>query len=195
MLNRLLFRRHVEEDEEMVRIIHKHWLLGLKALLWPTVILTLCIVLLALQPARPLFIILSLMTIWCMVWWLRCFFDYYLDAWIITSSGIIDVAWHGWFHRESTRVLYSDIQGVSYEISGVWGTLLRFGMVSVEKISTGTAISLESVRNPRRVEATILKCMETYVHAKNLKNAKHVQELLADLVAGKMQEEEMEDPA
>jgi hypothetical protein len=88
-------------------------------------------------------------------------------------------------------VLFSDIQGVSYEIHGVWGTLLRFGTVSVEKISTGSTISLEHVHRPRRVESAILKNMETYVHKKNLKNSKHVQEMLAEMVAARVQAQEL----
>jgi len=127
------------------------------------------------------------------VWILRNFYDYYLDAWIITDQGIIDVAWHGWFHRESTRVLYSDIQGVSYEIQGVTSTLMRYGQVSVEKISTGSVISLDYVPRPRRIEALILKNMEKYLHSKKLGDAKHVQDILAAIVAREVQLENFEE--
>lgn len=191
MLNRWLFRRHLDDDEKNLAVIHKHWLLGLKAMFWPTAFLAACVGLLALQPERPLFLIGSLVTVIVLVWWLRSFFDYFLDAWIVTNTGIIDVAWHGWFHRESARVLYSDIQGVSYEIQGIWGTLLRFGTVSVEKISTGTAISLEYVPRPKRVESLILRSMETYVHQKNLTNSKHVQDILAEMVAARIHAQQL----
>ncbi len=193
MLNRALFRRHLDDNEELVAIVHKHWLVGLRALFWPSLWVVSAIAVLALQPGRPLFLAVSLTTVVFLVWWLRSFFDFFLDAWVITTSGVIDVAWHGWFHRESSRVLYSDIQGVSYEISGVWGTLFRFGTVSVEKISTGAAMSLEYVQNPRRVESMILRHMENYVHTRNLKNAKHVQEVLAELIAGQLHERELDD--
>lgn len=121
------------------------------------------------------------------VWWLRSFFDYYLDAWIITDQGIIDVSWHGWFHRQSSRILYSDIHGVSYEIQGIASTLLRFGTVSIEKVSGGTVVSLEDVASPRRVENLILKNMEEYMHTKNLKDAKTVQTILSEFVASSVQ--------
>jgi hypothetical protein len=121
------------------------------------------------------------------MWWLRQFFNYYLDAWIITDQGIIDLNWVGWFHRQSARVLYSDIQGVSYEINGVLATLLKYGDISVEKISTGTAISLPYVHKPKIVESLILKNMEEYLHKKNIKNSKHVQEILSAFVAEQAQ--------
>jgi len=109
------------------------------------------------------------------------------DVWIITDQGVIALAWEGWFHRTSMRTLYSDIQGVSYEINGIMGTLNGYGTLSMEKISTGGKVSLSHVRYPRKIQALILQNMESYLHKKNLKNAKHVQDLLAEFVAEKIQ--------
>jgi hypothetical protein len=183
----LLFRKHIEDDETLLHVVHKHWLLGLKALFWPTLIFLALWGLLYLVQTKALFLIIASVSVGVLVWWLRNFFDYYLDAWLITDQGVIDIAWHGWFHRESTRVLYSDIQGVGYEIKGVVGTLLRYGVINIEKVSTGSAISLDHVQNPRRVEAMILRNAETYLQTKNLKDAKQVQELLSALVAQHVQ--------
>lgn len=187
MLNKLLFRSHLESDETLVLVVHKFWLVGVKALFWPTVFLGAGLFLLAASPTRAMITIVTCWSIVMSVWWLRNFFDYYLDAWIITDHGVIDIAWHGWFHRQSTRVLYSDVQGVSYEINGIIGTLLRVGSISMEKVSTESAVSLDYVQNPRRVETAILKNMETYLHAKNLKDGKQIQDLLASIVAERMQ--------
>lgn len=192
MLSAWLFHKHLEEDEHLVRAVHKHWFLGLKSLFWPTLFFVASWTLLAQVPTRAIFLFTSLVSVIVAVWWLRNFFDYYLDAWIITDHGIIDVAWHGWFHRESSRVLYSDIQGVSYEVKGIIGTLFYVGSVSVEKISTGSEVSLEFVKNPRSVETTILKCMESYLQSKNLKDGKQVQELLAQLLSQQVQLQELQ---
>lgn len=194
-----LFLRHLDDDEELIVVVHKHWLVGLKELFWPgfTLIAAWGFYLSAQYPS-VLYAAL-LWSVFGVVWLLRNFYDYYLDAWLITDQGVIDVAWHGWFHRQSSRVLFSDIQGVSYEIQGVLGTVLQFGAISVEKISTGSAITLDNVKRPRKVEKIILKQMETYLHSKNLTDSKHVQELLAQMVAREMQmngiegEEEEED--
>ena len=193
MLADFLFRKHLEDDETLVRVVHKHWFLGLKNLLMPTMIFALFVVLLALRHGRPFVLGVSLAEMMVVVWWIRNFLDYYLDAWIITDQGIIDVEWQGWFQRESTRVLYSDIQGISYKIKGVWGTLLTFGTVNIEKISTGAEISLPNVKHPRSVETTVLRCMEDYLQSKNLKNSKQLQELLATLLAERLQLQELEE--
>lgn len=138
-------------------------------------------------PFRIILILAASWSVVSLVWLLRNFFDYFLDAWILTSEGVIDVEWHGWFHRTSTRVLYSDIQGVSYEIQGVLGTMMRYGTISIEKISTGENMDLANVSNPRSAERMILKQMEKYLHDKSLVDAKHVQEILAEIVAEQMQ--------
>jgi hypothetical protein len=183
----LLFRKHIEEDEALLHVVHKHWLVGLKALFWPSLVFMLFWGLLYFVQTKALFLIVASISVGVGVWWLRNFFDYYLDAWLVTNHGVIDIAWHGWFHRESTRVLYSDIQGVGYEIKGVIPTLLRYGTISVEKMSTGNTIALDHVYNPRRIEAMILRNAETYLQAKNLKDAEHVKELLSALVAQHVQ--------
>lgn len=184
MLNRAFFGQHLGEDEELVRVVHKHWLVGLKVLFWPSLVAAVCIGGMYLTVAsRGVFLGLSIATCISLIWWLRNFFDYFLDAWIVTNEGVIDVAWHGWFHRESARILYSDINGVSYEIHGVLPTLLRYGTISIEKISNGASISLDYVKRPKKVEADILRLMEAYLHHKNLKDSKQVHELLAAMVA------------
>ncbi len=187
MLHRLLLSKHLEEDEILVRSVHKHWLLGFRALFWPSLFFLSGMSVFIVQPTRPFLLTAGAWCVVCAIWWLRNFFDYYLDAWLVTDQGIIDIAWHGWFHRQSTRVLYSDLQGVSYEINGVLGTLLRYGSISVEKISTGSSISLDHVRHPKQVEMLVLRKMEEYLHKKNLKDSRQIQDLLSALVAERMQ--------
>ncbi len=187
------FHRHVDDDEEIIMVVHKHWLLGFKYLFWPIVAFVCAWLLFLFAPYRFIFYIAALSSVATLVWGLRSFYDYYLDAWIITDQGIIDVEWHGWFHRQSTRVLFSDIQGVTYEIQGVLGTMMRFGSISIEKISTGSVLSMDSVKSPRGVEAVILQTMEGYLHGKNLTDAKHVQDILSQLVAREVNLEQFED--
>lgn len=191
MLQKMLFTKHLDDDETLVRVVHKHWLLGARALAWPTAWIAFSALLAAGFPTRAMFILSGVFGFVFAVWWLRCFFDYFLDAWIITNEGIIDVAWHGWFHRESARILYSDIQGVSYEIKGVVGTLLQVGVISVEKISTGDSVSLESVKRPKKIESLLLANQEKYLHKKNLRDGKEVSKMLASLLANQVNMKEL----
>lgn len=191
MLQKTLFGKHLDDDETLVRVVHKHWLLGVRALVWPTAWLTGDALLALAFPTKAMFVLCGVFAIVFAVWWLRNFFDYFLDAWIVTDEGIIDVAWHGWFHRESSRILYSDIQGVSYEIKGIAGTLLQTGVISVEKISTGESVSLESVKRPKKIESLLLSNQEKYLHKKNLRDGKEVQKMLASILADQMNMKEL----
>lgn len=182
-LENRLFTSHLEDDEVVSKIVHKHWIVGLNVLVWPAGLVLFCLAGLLVQPGRIMTYVLLLGLASCLVWLVRNFLDYYMDAWVITDKGIIDLAWLGWFHRQSTRILYSDIQGVSYEIQGVWATLLRYGTISVEKISTGGIVSLPYVKKPKQIEILVLQNMEAYLHSKNMKNADHVQEVLAHMVS------------
>ena len=187
-----LFDRHLEDDEEVIVIVHRHWIFGFRYLFYPTLSFLAAWVLLYFFPFSKIFYAAAIWACVSLIWWLRNFFDYYLDAWIITDQGIIDIEWHGWFHRQSSRVLYSDIQGVSYEIQGVMSTLFRYGLISIEKVSSGSVIEMEHAPNPRAIEAVILKNMEDYLNDNNLKDSRHVQDVLAAIVAREIQLGEFE---
>jgi len=182
-LNQRLFKKHLEDDEEVRLYVHTHWRKGMARLFWPTAAFIASWVFLALAPFLMIFYMVAVASVLSLVWWARNFLDYYLDAWLITNQAIIDVQWFGWFHRSATKILYSDIQGVTYEIKGISGTLFQYGTISVEKISTGATVSMENVSKPRLIATAILQNMELCLHGKNLKDAKHIQELLSSVVS------------
>ncbi len=176
----------------MKRIVHKHWLVMLERLFWPSAAFIAIFAVAVYLPDKYVLYGALAATLANAFWWARNFMDYFLDAWVITNKGVIDLAWHGWFHRQASRTLYSDIQSVSYEIKGVPATLLRFGTITVEKISTGSTVSLDHVHKPKTVETTILEGLEAYMHKKNLKDATVVQGILAEFVAGTLQKQSFE---
>lgn len=182
-LNNWFFKKHLEDDEEVRLYVHTHWRLGVSRLFWPTAAFVASWVFLVIAPFLIIFYCVALASALSLVWWARNFFDYFLDAWLVTDQAIIDVKWHGWFHRTATKILFSDIQGVTYETKGISGTIFRYGTITVEKVSTGGMISLDNVSRPRLVAAAILQNMEQYLHGKNLKDAKRIQELLSGVLS------------
>ena len=127
MLRAFFFGKHVEDDEEILLIVHKHWLIGLKELWLPTVIFIALWGILILRQSMSLLYGVSLSSLAVAIWWIQRFMDYYLDTWIITNKGIVDLEWRGWFHRSAPRSLYSDVQGIGYEMIGIWSSLFRYG--------------------------------------------------------------------
>lgn len=189
MINSYFFGKHLDEDESILLAVHKHWIMGIKSLWLPSLLFLAVWSIVYFVRTKYVVYGVGIAATGVGVWWIRNFLDYFLDAWIITNKGVIDLEWHGWFHRSSARVLYSDIQGVGYEVKGILGTLLGYGVMSLEKVSTGTTISMPFVKKPRRVESVILEAMEAYMLKKNLKDAKTVQGILAEFVASSLQKE------
>lgn len=187
-----LFTRHLEDDEPLYMAVHKHWLLGIHHLYMPCTAIILSWALLYFFPIKPIAYAVLIANAPLALWLFRNFLDYYLDAWIITDRSVIDIEWHGWFHRTSTRIDYSSIEGVRYEIKGLSGTLLRFGTVTIERIGSGTTISINSVKNPRDVESAILACQDACIRAKNLKDSSAVKDIIAEIVSERMYMQEQE---
>jgi len=193
VLDKTFFAGYLDDDEEILTVLHKHWLFGFKSLWFPTIVFLGVASILYVVRAKAVIYGVALAEVGVGIWWIRNFLDYFLDAWIVTDHGIIDLEWKGWFHRTAARILYSDVQGVSYEIHGVLGTLINYGDMSLEKISTGATITMHYVKRPKKMTALILKAMEKYLHTKNLKDAKTVQGILAEFVASSMQKKELQD--
>lgn len=188
-LNQFFFNRHLDDDETIVLIIHKHWRLGIKTLIVPTLLFLGVWAILYAAPNKYMFYGVALAALGVLIWWIRNFLDYFLDAWLVTNKGIIDLEWRGWFHRSSTRVLFSDIEGITYEVKGIMGTVFNYGELKLEKVSSGAVMTMPYVHRPKKVEGIIMHTMEKYIHTKNLKDAKTVQTILAEFVADTMQKQ------
>ncbi len=108
--------------------------------------------------------------------------DWYMDAWIITNIGIVDLQWDGFFKKSSTRIEYHTIEGITYEIQGFWGAILNFGNIMIEKMGTGTIVTLDNVAFPKKVEREVLHYQDKFVRHRNLKDETALKDLLVQMV-------------
>jgi len=74
----------------------------------------------------------------------------------LTDRAVIDLEWRGVFHRLSLRISYSDIESISGETRGFWGTIFQFGTAKIG-IPSGEEIRLDGIFRPKKVEFEILK--------------------------------------
>ena len=188
-----LFNKHLEDDESLYLLVHKHWILSIKQLLLPVLALVVTWTLLYFAPIKIVAFCVLAVDLAILVWLFRNYLDYYLDALLITDRAVIDVEWHGWFHRESTRIDYSSIEGVSYEIEGVLATILNYGTITIERIGSGAIVEIENVKKPRDVESAILACQAECLRTKNLKDSAAVKDIISEIVADRMQMRDMEE--
>ncbi|MBU1019309.1 MAG: hypothetical protein ABII07_00990 [Patescibacteria group bacterium] len=111
--------------------------------------------------------------------------NWYLDAWIITNHGIIDLQWNSFFDKSSTRIEYHTVEGITYQVKGFWGTIMNYGDIMIERLGTGTVVTLESVAFPKKVEREVLHYQEKFVRAKNFKDETALRDMLLGMLQRK----------
>jgi len=111
---------------------------------------------------------------------------WYLNVWIVTNQGIIDQDWINYFNKSTTRIDYGNIEGVSTEVKGFWGTILRYGHIQIEHMS-GEPVTLENVATPRKLERILMLHQHSFLRDQNFEDHNKLQDLLTSLVrkAGK----------
>lgn len=107
--------------------------------------------------------------------------QWYLDAWIVTNMGVIDQEWNSFFDKTTTRIDFTHIEGISNEVKGFWGTVLRFGNVQIEHMS-GQPVTLQNVAAPRKVERKIVRHQQDFLQRQTFSDHSKLRDLLTDLV-------------
>lgn len=94
-----------------------------------------------------LFLILSLFLIWVF---------YYLNAQIVTNMRIVDIDQTGLFAHTVSELHIENIEDVTSETNGLFGTLFNYGMVYVQTAGSRERFEFDNVPNPGAVEKLIL---------------------------------------
>jgi len=107
--------------------------------------------------------------------------QWYLDAWIVTNFGVIDHEWNSFFDQATTRIEYGNIEGISHEIKGFWGTILRFGNLQIEHMS-GEPITIQKVASPRKIERHIVAHQTSFMRQQNFEDHGKLRDMLVNLL-------------
>lgn len=74
---------------------------------------------------------------------------------IITTHRVADIDQRGFFDKFVTEIFYDQLDNVSGHIKGFWGTLWRYGIVSIQNGSGKMEIVLEKIKHPVFVQQKI----------------------------------------
>lgn len=183
-VDKLIFKRHLEQEEKVLYAAHKHWVEFIGpfiAILFFGFILPWILYFVGFNSSMFLLVIV----VWTVLAALRLFHDFvdwHSDVWIFTNMSIIIVEWHGLFSNTSQRIGYEDTEGVAFVIKGFWGTVLKYGDVTLKVIS-GSHIDLKNAKNPKRVELALMKHHGTYMNSRELAHAGGLKEMLSQMVS------------
>ena len=180
IIDKILFRNLLDKGEKILMVAHVHPFI-VYGTLFKVAFLGLLI------PALGYFLFPPLWPIW--ISWVGfgvLLFGYrilqwYLDAWIITNLAVIDHEWNSFVDQTTNRIEYGNIDAISNEIKGFWGTFLRFGNIQITHVS-GSPLVLNNVTSPRRVERFILEHQQKYVKDKSFDDHSKLKELLTKLL-------------
>lgn len=95
--------------------------------------------------------------------------DYWLDVWIVTNERIINSEQHGLFNRVVSEVHLNQIQDITSEQRGFFGTFLTFGNVYAQTAAERERFTFKNIDNPDTVKIhigeLITVCKTTHHHA------------------------------
>ena len=185
IIDRILFRNLLDEGEKIMLVAHVHpWIV------YPQLVKVMFFGIIL--PAGAYFLLPPLWTIWA-VWaglglllMVYRFIQWYMDAWIVTNTSVIDHQWNSPFDQSTNRIEFGNIDGITNEIRGFWGTILRYGNIQITHVA-GTPLVLENVSSPRKVERFIMEHQQIFVKQQSFDDQAKLKELLTKLLrsAGK----------
>lgn len=177
-----LYKKHLDEGEEILEIVHRHWFI-LKMKCWKATTFGIF---------PPIIIWFFYPGFWpVLLCWLVVgitayiikFIEWYFDCLLITNLGIVDIERRGLFDNASKKIEYHTIDGISYEIKGMVPTLLNYGDIVIDKMGSGIRINLSDAPNPAKINRKILEYQEEYVKDKMFTDHEALKGMLSEMIA------------
>lgn len=154
-----------EEQEDVMLVLHRHWLtLGVQisAVIMlgflPFVLLLVLssvIVKFNLIPIFSFFWVIYYMGLW--YWLFYVVTMYQLDNWVVTNRRIVDSLQHGFFNRRIAELHLEKIQDVSYKVEGLIPTFFNYGTVEIQTAGTEHKFFFDQIPNPQGVKDVIME--------------------------------------
>ena len=159
----------LQEGEEVVKIVRRHWWVVLSESLFVSVLAVVPIFFYEVASiflARFNYVVenqaalfLFFYFLWLLILWMVFFLvwtNYYLDIWVITNRRMIDIEQKGLFHREISTLRLDRIQDVTVEVKGILGTFFKFGNIIVQTAGEHKAFIIRDASHPEGVKETIM---------------------------------------
>lgn len=166
-----------QEYERIYLVVREHWAhLLLKFLIWVVFAALLVIVRRFGPPAIPalfagtagqvvelllslyqMFLVLSAFLIWVL---------YYLNIQVVTDMRIVDVDQVGLFSHTVSELHIENIEDVTSETNGLFGTIFNFGNVFVQTAGARERFEFDNVPNPAAIEKLLLDLYDKVPHEK-----------------------------
>ena len=188
-LDALCFSSHVARGEKLLFVVHKSWTtLFKKAFKVSFMGIAMPMVLGLLLPG--LWLIFSAWAALGFVWFFYAVSCWYLDAIVVTSSGLTDVNWRGMFDKSAHRVALESVSGVEYEKVGVMAHLFNYGTVEITvEGNEGEPLGMHYASDPKRAEQEIMLAREEAVKEGALESEEKIKDIISKVVKHSVRKE------
>jgi len=177
-LSNLVMLRFEEDGKITYRT---HWLIMLKKLLTPTLVLVLLQLILAarltglftmLDPVSMV-IIIGMLDLAGLLWWMYQFFDWRNDYYVLTHDQIMDVYKKPLGTEDKRAAPLRNIQSINFKRNGLLGILFNYGTVYI--LIGDNQLTFNNVFNPSEVQREIFNRLYSMEYKQKLDEEKAEQ--------------------
>ena len=144
----------LESDENLIRIVRKHWFVLFKYPLFNQIL-----------PAEIFSGYTGVLWFFYLAWLLLIWThftnhitDYYLDLWVITDRRIVAIDQRGFFRRHLSSFRLERLQDMNIEVKGIIPTLLNYGTIEAQTAGgSNEEFKTANMPDPRGLKALIIK--------------------------------------
>ncbi len=148
-----------EKGEEIVFLLRRHWvtnvgwlLRSLLLLFVPLVVVFLfreeSLTFLAAWPVNFEVLVLLLWYLLVLGYTLEAFLTWYFNVYIVTSRRVVDIDFWGLFYKNVSETPISNVQDVTYTMSGVVQTVFNYGTICIQTAAEQREFEFEDIPNP-----------------------------------------------
>lgn len=177
-LSNLIMLRFEEDGKITYRT---HWLIMLKKLLMPTLVLVLLQLILAARltglftqfdPVSVL-IIIGMLDLAGILWWMYQFFDWRNDYYVLTQDQVMDVYKKPLGDEDKRAAPLRNIQSINFKRNGLLGIIFNFGTVYI--LIGDNQLTFNNVFNPSEVQREIFNRLYSMEYKQKLDEEKAEQ--------------------
>lgn len=96
----------------------------------------------------------------------RALFFWRANVFSLTTRRLVDVYHRGFFHTEVSEVPYDQLEEVHGRITGFWGTLLRYGTLTIHTPNEKEQITVQNIRRPVLLQQEVHELREHFLTTK-----------------------------
>jgi uncharacterized membrane protein YdbT with pleckstrin-like domain len=174
MTKRYHFREQ-HEGEEVIRVIHRHWLnllshffaiIGFAILIAGSFLVLPVIFPETLDPDnyRAFSFVQNTLLLFVWIYSFLIWVDYYFDVWIVTTERIVNIEQKGLFVREISELNLSRVQDATTEVRGIIPTVFNYGDVYIQTAGETERFVFRQVGDPYKVKDMIIRLSRDSAH-------------------------------